>query len=880
MKLFSQKFALLYFIFSTAHTALANPSQASTQPNPTQPTFLPLEPGSKRIEIKAPTDDLTQGVDGLTETMTTKETSKAGGTSYQLSAGDITFKNISEVIPSTGTPPQPQPPATAVGNCFVNTAGDLSFQGNQHSLIFENISLTGQGAAIRQVANNDESLSFFRLDKLLFSGCPENAVTEGQGAIYCEGSGVRISNNNSAIFTNNFSKTNGGAITSILKEGAALPHPNDFLVLVQSTQYTEFSGNSAGQNGGAIYTQGLRLTAHGNIKLTNNRAGGKGGAVYIAPDGIVNLLAISGDLLFEGNISSQGNNAMHLGTGAKITEITIKQGHSITFNDPITGDQANSTEKLTINATGYTGTLIFSGNPGMNNVSQLTQPIELAAGTLVIKNGAVLTTKSFTQTNSSSKVLLEINPDDSSSATSLLSSESIDLKNVHVDLTNFSNQRYVNIGTTGNQGNITISGPIVLENANPDFYKNPLLDNPLSADVVQLTTQGTITLTDPLPSFPDGDLIHYGHQGTWETSLINVAFSGGGSSKKIDLSWQPTGYIPFPNEKPQTTSLIPNNLWSLATDVQAIHKLIENSLSEENTKDIWVRGVVNSLHRRASKNEQKFRHASGGYAVGISSQTSGNFNFSLGFVELFGTSKDCDKAAIHEKVFAGSLCAKYEGDLLTRGDLLGIPTTTDLPFILQGQFGYVYEDNSLKIDYSNKNNALAFKKAKGSWKNHGYFADTGVFLSFPMFSKTPLFQEILPFVRMQNIRLSQKAFEETGYNRRNFASTHLTNLSLSPGIKIQGYASSLDSYCEICIAYVGDVYRHNPQNTTTFVAPAQLPVAPFITKATNLHRHAGKIQGSGNFPINSYMQLSVQGEVEIRKSSTNYYATLGSAIPF
>ncbi|WP_348663834.1 polymorphic outer membrane protein middle domain-containing protein [Chlamydia vaughanii] len=689
------------------------------------------------------------------------------------------------------------------------------------------------------------------------------------------------------LFENNFSIENGGAIAYVQDstqhpagDPQAIPRP----VFFQNNALVEFLGNSSAKNGGAIYATTVEISGHGKVLFANNTAAGEGGAICIAPNGTIKINAYTGDIAFEGNRNKNGRNGIHLESGAKFVELTAWTDRTITFNDPITGDQANSNEKLIINRSKIAnnplpGTIIFGGSPeDPSNVSQFKQPLGLAGGTLIIKNGALIEAQSFVQEGTNSLVVLETGSSSNSSETGLRTSGNLELKNLHVSLNDISNKGGVSLSTTGNNGNLIISGPITFSMATEDFYKNPALENPITSDILQLSTAaGTLTLSDQKLSFPKTEEAHYGYQGSFSFSWGDTSRAAI-SSRAATFSWQPTGYLAFPNEKPNTTSLVPNNLWAMATDAQAIQRLIANSASAANPKNFWMCGIVHSLHVDKTKDEEKLHHSTGGYAIGISSQSANDFNFSLGFCQLFGKSKDCEKANIHEKVFAGSLYARYEIDLPLWRFFNEIDDAySDFPIILQGQFGYFYSDNSLKTNYSQKNKQLAFKHSKGTWDNHGYCGDIDLLFLLPTHSHFIMLHDTLPFIKIQSVYVHQNGFHEQGYNRRNFDPTYLKNLSLSPGVTIYGYSPFTDFNYEVSVAYIADIYRRNPQNTTITVAPL---ATPFITKATNLKRHAGQLQLSGNLPINAHMTIFAQGNLEVRKSSLGYQANLGSSMHF
>ncbi|WP_348663832.1 polymorphic outer membrane protein middle domain-containing protein [Chlamydia vaughanii] len=844
--------------------------------------------------------------------MTTKATTEANGTTYQLTA-DITFKDINTITPAAPAPvppPAPPPPAPApapnvpiaptvrvwssspggttsstpatagsTNTCFTNSQGDLSLEGQSHSLTFQNISLDGEGAAFSQTAST-KTLYFSGFSDLIFSSTPPASLATGSGAILCQDSGMVIKNNKKVVFSNNFSMGNGGA--ACYKDPASPSNPsppaaadpaatNAFFF--QNNESLLFSQNSSGALGGAIYAKNLTLESGGETIFSENTATTNGGAIAMQASGSCRITADTGNITFKGNMAANKRNALYLGSNAKITQLNAKEGMGIYFFDNIEGMQADQTVPLSINKangqTTYTGDIVFSAEEE-TNLSQISQPVKLEAGSLILRQGAILSLKSFTQTDANSKLVLEINSGPTPANTSLQASEAIDLKNVQVKLNDIDTHGYATIFATSSSGTITVSGPLTLVIPGGDFYANPDLDQILQKQLLNLaTTKGTITLNNESYVVKE-DPLHYGYQGIWRIGWQDVPSAGGGSTKTAAVAWQPTGYVPFPHEKPNTTSLVPDNLWSLVSDTRAIQKLIENSARVASSKDFWISSIVNSLHKHRSGDEEKFRHRGSGYAIGASSQTPTNFNFSVGFCQIFGNSQDYKHAKIHEKLFSGSLYAKYATNLPGAFKWIQAPLYQEIPVSFHGQFGFFYENNSMKINYTPS------RKAKSSWNNRCFAGDLGmaILLSVP---NNPIFlKEVSPFIKTQGAYARQQGFREKGFNPRIFNATHLNNISVSPGVKLQGHSHDI-SY-ELSAAYSGDVYRKNPQNTTQLISI--VPTAPYITPASNLHRHAAYLEGNGNFPINPRMTLFAQGVCELRKSSINYQANAGTSMHF
>ncbi|WP_434683393.1 polymorphic outer membrane protein middle domain-containing protein [Chlamydia crocodili] len=674
-----------------------------------------------------------------------------------------------------------------------------------------------------------------------------------------------------------------------------------------------FSGNSSDKCGGAIYAHDLIITATGQTLFTNNTAKEKGGAIAIADGGVISLIAELGDIIFEGNTVNGTPNAIDLGATAKIGDLCALKGQSIIFYDPITSnDSADTASKLTINAplqpSGggggssspisirsaaavqpvprlYEGTIVFSGKKqnasktkALTSNSTLKQPVELAGGTFVLEDGALFSAKSFTQTDNTSVVLLEQN-------TQLQTSENIELKNLWVGVTNVNSSDFARVSTTGSTGTIKVTGAITLAVSDPAFYENPDLAKQLNREFIKLSTNGGAITLENSPNTPSQDISsHLGYQGVWQLTWADAPQGSGNAKEKVaTLGWQPQGYLPTPGDTQSYTSLVPNSLWGMVSDVAAIQCLIEGEANSAQGKDIWGAGLSNFLKGKKTNKNRKFRNFSSGYAVGTSSQSLHGFKFSFGFCQLFGRAKDYAGARIHEKILSGSLYTQYDTELLPILKFLAGTSVfrpkilkqiaDDFPVTFQAQFGYFYGDNSMKIKY------LDATQTNSSWENHCYSGDIATSIAIPIQSKDGIIQMASPFVKVQSVYVYQKGFHEKGLRRRAFDHTYLTNISIPLGLKVYGDSASKDLHYELSAAYVGDAYRHNPKNTTTPIV-TNIVATPWITTATNLQRHAARFQGAGDYALTSYIQLFAQGSIELRKSARSYHANAGSSIHF
>ncbi|MCL2485251.1 MAG: hypothetical protein FWF00_04235 [Endomicrobia bacterium] len=187
-----------------------------------------------------------------------------------------------------------------------------------------------------------------------------NAVSE-YGSIVLNSSGNLIIEN--SVLKNSIAKSTDAAFVA----GGAILNSNYTYVEDSLFDSNLAEGDSA--FGGAIYNDaGAVLTVY-NSTFTRNTASGsgaKGGAIYNL--GIVNLVADSGDVLFELNKAENVYNAIHNAAGS-ILNLNAGSG-KIIFNDSITSENGGGSV-ININATvlddssvlpgvAHNGTIIFN----------------------------------------------------------------------------------------------------------------------------------------------------------------------------------------------------------------------------------------------------------------------------------------------------------------------------------------------------------------------------------------------------------------------------------------------------------------------------------------------------------------------------------------
>ncbi|WP_201456756.1 polymorphic outer membrane protein middle domain-containing protein [Chlamydia sp. 17-3921] len=308
-------------------------------------------------------------------TFTPKSTTKAEGTTYSLT-GDMSISNAGK-----GT--------ALTTSCFKEASGDLTFDGNGHSMSFNTIDAGANPGAI-DVSTADKSLTLEGFHNLSFVLSPATTVTTGKGAIISKGA-TNLKDSHIIVFSNNFSAEDGGAIStktleltgntgsiSFLQNSATTAKKGGALFCSSTSNISSnlgvisFISNIGDTSGGAICAEGnctiagnkivlfdgntakgttgnggaicctktnggtdptLSITGNSKISFTNNIAKGSGGALYAKK---LSLSSGEGDGILFSNNSAENTTSPKGGAIAIANdgEISISADNSnITFND-------------------------------------------------------------------------------------------------------------------------------------------------------------------------------------------------------------------------------------------------------------------------------------------------------------------------------------------------------------------------------------------------------------------------------------------------------------------------------------------------------------------------------------------------------------------
>ena len=282
---------------------------------------------------------------------------------------------------------------SATGNVTVEAAGRIVVSGNSASVNYTSagavyagmdVSLSGASISITDNSVGGEAEDSFSGGALRgYSGSiyltstkgnieiSGNTAAESGGALYAS-TGVEINSAGDISISRNTALTvDGGAIYS---------DDNVFFTPGEEGKVT-ITSNTAGGNGGAIYSSGTVYMSGGSYEVSGNSAGCYGGAIYAYS---VEISANAGDITFSGNTHGGGTaNDVELDGGT--ATLSASNGHTLEMQGGVTGageiaiftdadsvvklGGTSSTEILTIEGGHVHGICDADGNQAVINVS-------------------------------------------------------------------------------------------------------------------------------------------------------------------------------------------------------------------------------------------------------------------------------------------------------------------------------------------------------------------------------------------------------------------------------------------------------------------------------------------------------------------------------
>ncbi|WP_213318602.1 polymorphic outer membrane protein middle domain-containing protein [Chlamydiifrater volucris] len=499
----------------------------------------------------------------------------SGGMSYVIRTENLDFSGNKEVSIRCN-----QVPTDAnKGGCL--QSNNLTLSNNQQVFLQNNIINQSGGSA-----RVNDSLDVFNNDLLVAS----NNSGKNGGCFCCinNTSIACLRNNNVLIFENNFANSvsgdndpGGGAIVQL--NGSTEIEANNSVV---------FYKNQTSRYGGAIASKKLNMSKNLFSLFISNISASKGGALYIRPSGELSLNADKGDLIFHNNTSNLSRNSISLDNGAKFFSANAKKGCKIHFNDPITAENLAEIAIFNEKSSSNSGKIVFSllgGNlrEKSNGISKI-QKLRQEDGILVVKEGATLASREFSQTGGwlvlGSKGSAGTYYDTTGSGFCNFSSLAVDVSSaLHSDNPENAIPSLV-IGKNNDQpdtdAKISVFGPIYLTNENLSLYeydskmsaiippKKFLALNPGGANSNNIDVSSVDLTTQPA---------HHGYQGSWLLSWENATEEG---SIYLVGSWVPNGqYLPNPEieGKLLANSLI-SSKFAVSSFLDAIHQQNRNDL--------------------------------------------------------------------------------------------------------------------------------------------------------------------------------------------------------------------------------------------------------------------------------------------------------------
>ena len=225
--------------------------------------------------------------------------------------------------------------------------------------ILDDLSITGPGAALLEVTPSSEGGFFIEYDTaVLIQGLN---ISDG----YAPGEeGAGIYNRGDLTLSNAILSNNRAGARAIEYNGGALYNDSPGTVTISNSQFT---GNSAADNGGAIYNDGT-MTISGS-SFSGNMAGGDGGAIFNS-----GAMTISGSTISGGSAGSEGGGIC---ASAPLTIInSTVSGNTAVLGGGIVAEDELTLRNSTVSgntATSIGGGIAFAGTPVLISGSTISE---------------------------------------------------------------------------------------------------------------------------------------------------------------------------------------------------------------------------------------------------------------------------------------------------------------------------------------------------------------------------------------------------------------------------------------------------------------------------------------------------------------------------
>lgn len=257
----------------------------------------------------------------------------ATGVTINNNTGNVTFNNHRN--------------SSLSGGSIYTVSGDVSLSGNG-GVSFSKSTASNEGGAIYSTS----TVSLTNNGAIKFDN---NTATTGRGGAIRGVKDITITGNTGNIdFTGNTAGTDGGAISTntIVKDEGDVGRT--YTNINGNTGDISFIGNKAAGNGGAIDLGGgngfLKMNDNnGSITFSGNTAGGIGGAINctngFAPEGqsLVSIANNTGEVKFLNNRAGANAGAIHIeGIGDTVTALDIRNNGNVLFEKNAVVDSAGN----------------------------------------------------------------------------------------------------------------------------------------------------------------------------------------------------------------------------------------------------------------------------------------------------------------------------------------------------------------------------------------------------------------------------------------------------------------------------------------------------------------------------------------------------------